>query len=149
MRLFDSHSHINDPAFDADRAQVIERMRQAGLVGALVVGCDYGEETKLFEILDDNPDFLIGAWALHPEYEDRRESTVEEIVAIASESRPSARRAWTITGARETSPGRRIASRGILKRLRLWANPSWCTPAKPKAMRSPFWPRTRPATWAL
>ena len=87
MRLFDSHSHINDPAFDADRAQVIERMRQAGLVGALVVGCDYGEETKLFEILDDNPDFLIGTWALHPEYEDRRESTVEEIVAIASDPR--------------------------------------------------------------
>lgn len=44
MRLFDSHSHINAREFDADRAEVITRMREAGLEGALVVACDYGEE---------------------------------------------------------------------------------------------------------
>ena len=43
MRLFDSHSHINAREFDADRAEVITRMREAGLEGALVVACDYGE----------------------------------------------------------------------------------------------------------
>ena len=33
MRLFDSHSHINAREFDADRDDVITRMREAGLDG--------------------------------------------------------------------------------------------------------------------
>ena len=80
--LFDSHSHINSEEFDADREQVVSRMRQAGLIGAMVIACDLGEEAKLFEVIDAHPDFLCGAWALHPEYEDRREPTVEEIAAV-------------------------------------------------------------------
>lgn len=87
MRLFDSHSHINAEEFDADRSDVIARMREAGLEGALVVGCDYGEEQKLFSIIDSAPGFLFGAWALHPEYEDRPECSVEEIVAVCSDKR--------------------------------------------------------------
>lgn len=61
MRLFDSHSHINAREFDADRDDVITRMREAGLEGALVVACDYGEEKDLFSVLDLAPDFLYGA----------------------------------------------------------------------------------------
>ena len=38
--LFDSHSHINAPEFAEDRAAVIDRMRSAGLVGAMVIGCE-------------------------------------------------------------------------------------------------------------
>lgn len=87
MRLFDSHSHINAREFDADRAKVITRMREAGLEGALVVACDYGEEKDLFAVLDMAPGFLFGAWALHPEYEDRRECDVDEIVAICGDPR--------------------------------------------------------------
>lgn len=87
MRLFDSHSHINAQEFDADRAEVLERMRAAGLEGALVVGCDYGEEQKLLAVIDEAPDLLVGAWALHPEYEDRRECSVEEIVAVCADPR--------------------------------------------------------------
>lgn len=87
MRLFDSHSHINAREFDADRAEVITRMREAGLEGALVVACDYGEEKDLFAVLDMAPGFLFGAWALHPEYEDRRECDVDEIVAICGDPR--------------------------------------------------------------
>ena len=30
MILFDSHSHLNDPAFDEDREDVIARMRAGG-----------------------------------------------------------------------------------------------------------------------
>lgn len=60
MRLFDSHSHINAREFDADRAEVITRMRDAGLEGALVVACDYGEEKDLFAVLDMAPGFQIG-----------------------------------------------------------------------------------------
>ena len=38
MRLFDSHCHINDKAFDADRDEVVLRMREAGVEKAVVVG---------------------------------------------------------------------------------------------------------------
>lgn len=34
--VFDSHCHLDLPAFDADRAEVLTRARQAGLTGALV-----------------------------------------------------------------------------------------------------------------
>ena len=88
--LFDSHSHINSEEFDADREQVVSRMRQAGLIGAMVIACDLGEEAKLFEVIDAHPDFLCGAWALHPEYEDRREPTVEEIAAVCADPRIAA-----------------------------------------------------------
>jgi len=38
VRLVDSHCHIDMPQFDADRDQVVERAREAGLVEMLVVG---------------------------------------------------------------------------------------------------------------
>lgn len=87
MRLFDSHSHINGPEFDADRPEVLAHMHEAGLEGAMVVACDYGEEEKLFDVLDMAPGYLFGAWALHPEYKERRECTVDEIIAICRDPR--------------------------------------------------------------
>ena len=37
MRIFDTHCHIADPAFDADRGEVLARMRAAGVCRANVV----------------------------------------------------------------------------------------------------------------
>ena len=37
MMLFDTHCHIADEAFDADREAVIDRFRAAGVLRALVV----------------------------------------------------------------------------------------------------------------
>lgn len=83
--LFDSHCHINDTAFDADRDAVLERMRAAGLVGALVLGCDRPEVEPVLALVKSHPGFLYGAWALHPEYEDAVETSVDEIVSICSQ----------------------------------------------------------------
>ena len=83
-RLFDSHSHINAKEFDADRPLVIDRMRQAGLVGALVLGCDRSEIDGIKDLVHENPGFLYGAWALHPEYADVPETSVNEICDICS-----------------------------------------------------------------
>ena len=38
MLLFDTHCHINDEQFDADREETILRMREAGVARAVVVG---------------------------------------------------------------------------------------------------------------
>ncbi len=88
--LFDSHSHIHAPEFAGDRAEVVARMQAAGLTGAVVVACDRGEEHPLFETLALAPDMLFGAWALHPEYEDRPEPDVNEILRICSDPRIAA-----------------------------------------------------------
>ena len=85
--LFDSHSHINAPEFAEDRAAVIDRMRSAGLVGAMVIGCEEREIGTVTDLVRTNPGFLYGAWALHPEYEvsdERPEVTLERIIDVCS-----------------------------------------------------------------
>lgn len=38
LEFFDSHAHLADPAFDADREDVLERARSAGASGILCIG---------------------------------------------------------------------------------------------------------------
>lgn len=83
MILFDSHSHLNDPAFDEDREDVIARMRAGGMAGAMVIACNDEDLPKTIEIVEAHPGFLFGAWAVHPEYPDHREADEEEIARVA------------------------------------------------------------------
>ena len=86
MALFDSHCHINARQFSEDRAEVIARMHDAGLAGAVVIGCEDSELAPLKELLGAHPGFLWGAWALHPEYEQvEHEPTAEEIARANSD----------------------------------------------------------------
>ncbi len=81
----DSHSHINSGEFAADLPAVLERMRAAGVAAATVIGCDRGEEKRVIELVSaSSSPKLFGAWALHPEYENVPETTVEEIEAVCS-----------------------------------------------------------------
>ena len=68
MRYFDTHCHIADPRFDGDRAETIQRFRDAGVERALVVA-DPREEVpnqeKVFALVD-RYDFLYGAIGVHP-----------------------------------------------------------------------------------
>ena len=63
--LFDTHCHINDEAFDSDRAEVIARMHGADIRAAVVVGDAGADETLTLELVRNNP-FLYGAFGLHP-----------------------------------------------------------------------------------
>ena len=82
MRLFDTHCHIADPRFDADRDDVIARFRDAGVARALVVAdpreeiwdgpedeggkpVAVGNEETVFSIVETH-DFLYGAVGVHP-----------------------------------------------------------------------------------
>lgn len=84
MPYFDSHCHINDKQFDSDRACVIERMKAAGLVGAVTLGCERNEVEDVIRLSQENPGFLYAAWALHPEYEKAKETSIDEILSICS-----------------------------------------------------------------
>ncbi len=84
MSYFDSHCHINDKQFERDRNETIARMKTAGLIGAVVLGCERDEVKAVLDLSRENPGFLYAAWALHPEYENAKETSVEEIIRICS-----------------------------------------------------------------
>ncbi len=44
--MIDSHAHVHDRAFDADRAATIQRARDAGVVGIVTIGCDLEDSER-------------------------------------------------------------------------------------------------------
>ena len=65
MRLIDTHSHIHDPEFDADRDATIERARAAGVELILTLGVD-AANSRLALALADRHDGVLAAVGVHP-----------------------------------------------------------------------------------
>ncbi len=65
--FIDSHAHLGDSRFDGDRAEVIERARQAGLKRIIDVGCwsDEGGFSGVESLMRDH-DFIYAALGVHP-----------------------------------------------------------------------------------
>ena len=102
MRLFDTHCHIADPRFDADREAVIQRFLDAGVARALVVAdprepiydgpedeggrlVAMGNEGRVFDLVA-HYDFLYGAVGVHPHnasgWDDDAAATVRRYTAL-------------------------------------------------------------------
>lgn len=64
-RFFDAHSHIQFSAYDADRVEVVGRMKDAG-VAALVVGTDRESSEKAIETVALWPEGLRATAGFHP-----------------------------------------------------------------------------------
>lgn len=64
MKYFDAHCHLQLPQFEADREEVLERMREAGC-GGVIVGTDFKTSREAVELADQQ-DFLYVAVGLHP-----------------------------------------------------------------------------------
>ncbi len=79
MKLFDSHCHINDPAFDEDRAKVLSRMHESGIVKAVVVGSAENDGADVLRLLGSEA-FLYGAYGLHPHNADLYSAQVEDAI---------------------------------------------------------------------
>ncbi len=54
--LFDTHTHLHDAKFDADREAVIQRMREAGVVAAVTIGTDLAASRAAVELAAQYPD---------------------------------------------------------------------------------------------
>ena len=65
-RLIDSHAHLADPAFDADRADVIARARAAGLLGVVCIGESLGAAERAAVIAAENAGFVAFTAGVHP-----------------------------------------------------------------------------------
>lgn len=64
-QLADSHVHLDDPRFDADRDAVIQRARAAGVTLQVVPGIDVASWTRI-QTLCKRGSGLYPAWGLHP-----------------------------------------------------------------------------------
>jgi TatD DNase family protein len=68
-KLVDTHTHICDPGFDADRGQVLARARDAGVEAIIAVGEDLGDAHKNLDLAKKHP-MLKPAAGLYPTHLD-------------------------------------------------------------------------------
>lgn len=80
MELIDSHAHLNDSRFSADREQVLCRAAEAGVAAVLNVGFDLPSSRLAVELARDYP-ALFAAVGIHPH--DASDADEEALAAIA------------------------------------------------------------------
>ena len=78
--MIDSHGHIYTPRFDADRDEVIERAREAGIVQLMQVGCNLEESRAVIALAERAPG-IYASVGVHPHDAD----TVDDSVLDALE----------------------------------------------------------------
>jgi TatD DNase family protein len=88
--LFDSHSHLDAPEFDGDRADVLAAARRAGVEEQLVPAVERAAWEGLRQLCAGEPG-LYPAYGLHPMYLDRhRPEHLDELVNWAEREHPAA-----------------------------------------------------------
>ncbi|MBR6739672.1 MAG: TatD family hydrolase [Clostridia bacterium] len=65
MRIFDTHAHYDDDAFDSDRDEVISSLPSFGVELVMNVGCDL-ESSKKAAILAEKYPFMHASAGIHP-----------------------------------------------------------------------------------
>ncbi len=89
--LVDSHCHLDDAAFDADRQAVIGRARDAGVGAIVTVGTDAASSRRAAAIAAATPG-VFAAVGIHPhEARHASEAALEELKRLARHPRV---RAW-------------------------------------------------------
>lgn len=66
--LIETHSHLNDKAFDADRAEVINRSFSSGVERIVEIACQASEWRQGEELCAAYPGKIMCAFGAHPEY---------------------------------------------------------------------------------
>ncbi len=95
MRLFDSHCHLDDRAYDGDRAETLDRMRAAGVAAAMVVGIHRRSSERAVDLARHHPN-LFASVGVHPHDVKRcDEATIKALVRLADAPQV---RAWGETG---------------------------------------------------
>lgn len=82
--LFDSHTHLDDPKFDADRAEVIEKIKDSGVAKIVNIGCNI--PTSEFSVhLAEKYDFIYATVGFHPcDTGSMKESDIDKLRSLAS-----------------------------------------------------------------
>lgn len=82
MKIFDSHAHYDDEAFDPDREALIGTLREKGVSEVLNVGASFEGSLRSIEFAQKY-DFFYAAAGIHPEYaEDAEERYLPQLEAL-------------------------------------------------------------------
>lgn len=68
-KIFDSHAHYDDEEFDNDRKEVLEELKNEGVIGIMNCSSSYESIAKTCELINTY-DFIYGAVGIHPENAD-------------------------------------------------------------------------------
>ncbi len=91
MRLFDSHCHLDDRAFDKDLDTVLARARETGVAGIMIVGIDDKSSQKAVRIAQSG-DGLYASVGFHPH--DSKECSDAVLNRLRDLSENSRVKAW-------------------------------------------------------
>jgi TatD DNase family protein len=87
MSLFDTHAHLHFPDFDADRAEMMARARQAGVDRMLTIGTEVPTSRAAIALAQAEPD-VWAAVGVHPhDAAEADEATLAEIERLAGAAR--------------------------------------------------------------
>jgi TatD DNase family protein len=90
MKIFDSHAHYDDDAFNEDREEVIEEIRENGIIGVLNCGASL-EGARDSVRLADKYDFFYAAVGIHPEHANEfNRSVLEEVKTLTNNKKVKA-----------------------------------------------------------
>ena len=81
--IINTHSHIYDEAFDADREEVFERALEAGVEMLLLPNCDEKSIAPMMQFYEQHPDNVRVMMGLHPE--EVREDYKKKLMHIEEE----------------------------------------------------------------
>lgn len=82
--FIDSHAHLADPAFDADRANVVARARAAGAAGIVCIGESVAAAARARSIAASYPGFVWHTAGVHP-HDAASFDPARDVDAIAAE----------------------------------------------------------------
>lgn len=80
--FIDSHCHLTFPELSGDLPGVLERMRAAGVVGAMNVCTTLEEFPKVLAVAEREPN-VVATVGVHPDYQDVHEPDVDTLVKLA------------------------------------------------------------------
>jgi TatD DNase family protein len=84
MNLTDTHCHLDYNKFDPDRAEVIQRATDSGLIRLLVPGLDHRSSKEAVQLAESNPS-VYAAVGFHPTDLDKfSESTFQQVKELAN-----------------------------------------------------------------
>lgn len=66
MRLIDTHSHLYEPEFDADREEALARAVAAGVERLMLPAIDSESHERLFKLCRRHPESCVPMMGLHP-----------------------------------------------------------------------------------
>lgn len=132
MDFVDSHTHLYQPAFDADREAAMERCTLAGVRRLLLPNIDLGSLARVHAMMDAWPDRCYGMVGLHPCHVQPTdwESELDGLEAALTDSGAMGRRyvavgeiGFDLYWDKETLPIQRLAFRRQVEWAKRWNLP--------------------------